>query len=144
MSQTSCPISFVKIDANVVRINAFYILLLFSLYLITLNKFILLFLIADFAIRLFGNKDYSPLFFLSLRTKELLHVKSKYEDAAAKRLATYFGLTFLVLILLFDLLHVELLLYSTSAILLLCIFLEVAFNYCLGCKIYYLYKRFVV
>ncbi len=143
MSQKSCPISFIKVDANIVRINASYILLFFSLYLNTSNRFILLFLIADFIIRLFINKDYSPLYFLSARTKELLHVKSKFEDAAAKRLATYFGLIFLVLILLFDLLHTELFFYSTSGILLVCLFLEVAFNYCLGCKMYYLYKRFV-
>lgn len=144
MSQKSCPVSFIKIDANIVRINAFYILLLMSFYLMTLNKFIILFLIADFSIRLFVNKNYSPLYFLSLRTKELLHVKSRFEDNAPKTLATYFGFLFLVLILLFDLLHVETLLYATSGILLVCLFLELAFDYCLGCKIYYLYKRFVV
>ncbi|QOP44139.1 DUF4395 domain-containing protein [Sulfurimonas sediminis] len=143
MSQKSCPISFIKVDANIVRINASYILLLFGLYLNTFNKFILLFLIADFMIRLFFNKNYSPLYFLSARTKELLHVKSKFEDAAAKRLATYFGLIFLVFILLFDLLHAEVLFYIMSGVLLVCLFLEVAFNYCLGCKMYYLYKRFV-
>jgi len=144
MSQKSCPVSFIKIDANIVRINAFYILLLVSLYLITLNKFIILFLIADFSIRLFVNKSYSPLYFLSSRTKELLHVKSKFEDNAPKALATYFGFLFLVLILLFDLLHTETLFYATSTVLLVCLFLELAFDYCMGCKMYYLYKRFVV
>ena len=144
MSQKSCPISFIKVDASIVRINAFYILLLFSLYLMTFNRVIIFFLIADFVIRLFVNKSYSPLYFLSSRTKELLHVKSKFEDNAPKRLATYFGFLFLVLILLFDLLHAETLFYISSTVLLVCIFLEIAFNYCLGCKIYYLYKRFVV
>ncbi|ADN09690.1 DUF4395 domain-containing protein [Sulfurimonas autotrophica] len=144
MSQKSCPVSFIKIDANIVRINAFYILLLVSLYLMTFNKFIILFLIADFSIRLFVSKSYSPLYFISSRTKELLHVKSKLEDNAPKTLATYFGFLFLVLILLFDLLHAETLFYITSAILLVCLFLELAFDYCMGCKIYYLYKRFVV
>lgn len=144
MSQQSCPVSFIKVDANIVRINAFYILLLVSLYLITLNKFIILFLITDFSMRLFVNKSYSPLYFLSSRTKELLHVKSKLEDNAPKRLATYFGFLFLVLILLFDLLHVKTLFYTTSSVLLVCLFLELAFDYCMGCKIYYLYKKFVV
>ena len=144
MSQKSCPISFIKIDANIVRLNAFYILLLLSLYLITFNKVIILFLIADFSIRLFANKSYSPLYFLSLRTKELFHVKSRFEDNAPKRLASYFGFMFLVLIFLFDVLGLEMLLYATSGILLVCLFLELVFNYCLGCKIYYLYKRFIV
>jgi len=144
MSQKSCPISFIKIDANVVRINAFYIFLLFSFYLLTLNKFIIFFIITDFGIRVFVSKNYSPLFFLSSRTKELFYIKSKYEDAAAKQLATYFGFMFFVFIALFDLFHLQTLFYLTSAVLLLCLFLEIAFNYCLGCKIYYLYKRFVV
>lgn len=144
MSHKSCPISFIKIDANIVRINAFYILILFSLYLFSMNKLIILFLLADFAIRLFVSKNYSPLYFLSSRTKELLHVKTKLEDNAPKTLATYFGFLFLSLILLFDLLHVETLFYATSGVLLVCLFLELAFDYCLGCKIYYLYKRFVV
>ena len=144
MSHKSCPISFIKIDANIVRINAFYILVLFSLYLLSMNKFIILFLLTDFAIRLFVSKSYSPLYFLSSRTKELLRVKTKLEDNAPKTLATYFGFLFLSLILLFDLLHVETLFYATSGVLLVCLFLELAFDYCLGCKIYYLYKRFVV
>ncbi|MEN4046897.1 DUF4395 domain-containing protein [Sulfurimonas sp. NWX367] len=143
MSQKSCPISFIKVDANIVRINASYILLLFSLYLSTSSRGIVLFLIADFMIRLFIDKNYSPLYFLSARTKELLHVKSKFEDAAAKRLATYFGLIFLVFIVLFDLLHAQMLFYIMSGVFLVCLFLEVAFNYCLGCKMYYLYKRFM-
>ncbi|WP_434580150.1 DUF4395 domain-containing protein [Sulfurimonas sp. NW15] len=143
MSQKSCPISFIKVDANIVRINASYILLLFSLYLGTSSRGIVLFLIADFMIRLFIDKNYSPLYFLSARTKELLHVKSKFEDAAAKRLATYFGLIFLVFIVLFDLLHAQMLFYIMSGVFLVCLFLEVAFNYCLGCKMYYLYKRFM-
>ena len=144
MSHKSCPVSFIKIDANIVRINAFYILVLFSLYLFSMNKFIILFLLTDFAIRLFVSKNYSPLYFLSSRTKELLHVRTKLEDNAPKTLATYFGFLFLSLILLFDLLHVETLFYATSGMLLVCLFLELAFDYCLGCKIYYLYKRFVV
>ncbi|WP_457749913.1 DUF4395 domain-containing protein [Sulfurimonas sp.] len=144
MSYKSCPVSFIKIDANIVRINAFYVLSLLSLYLITMNRFIILFLIADFSIRLFVSKNYSPLYFVSSRTKELLHVKSKLEDSAPKTLAAYFGLMFVVLLFLFDVLHVKTLFYTTSSILFLCLFLELAFNYCMGCKIYYLYKRFVV
>lgn len=144
MSQKSCPISFIQIDANIVRINSFYILLLFSLYLITLNKVIILFLLTDFAIRIFLSKSYSPLFYLSSLTKELLHVKSKLEDSAPKKLATYFGFMFVAFIFLFDLLHVETLFYIMSGIFLVCLFLEFAFDYCMGCKIYYLYKRFLV
>ncbi len=144
MSQKFCPVSFIKIDANIIRINAFYMLLLFSVYFVTLNKFIILFLITDFIIRLFVNKNYSPLYQLSASTKELLHVKSKMEDSAPKTLAAYFGLMFLGLIFLFDLLHLQTFFFVTSGVLVVCLFLEIAFDYCLGCKMYYLYKRFIV
>ncbi len=144
MSQHSCPVSFIKVDANIIRINAFYIAVLFSLYLLTLNKFIILFLISDFVIRLFINKNYSPLFTLSTITKTFLHVKTKLEDIAPKTLATYFGFMFLNLIFLLQLFHLNTFFYVISSILLLCLFLEIFFDYCLGCKMYYLYKRFIV
>ena len=144
MSQQSCPVSFVKIDANIIRINAFYVAVLFSIYLLTLNKFIILFLIADFIIRLFINKNYSPLFILSGITKTFLHVETKLEDVAPKTLAAYFGLLFLSLIFLSQLFHLNIFFYTISLILLVCLFLEIVFDYCLGCKIYYLYKRFIV
>jgi len=101
-------------------------------------------LITDFIIRLFINKNYSPLYFLSARTKEFLHIKNKLEDIAPKTLATSFGFMFLVLIFLFDVLHLQTFFYATSVILVVCLFLELAFDYCLGCKMYYLYKRFIV
>jgi len=144
MSNKSCPISLISVDGNIARVNAFYVGTLFSLYLITTSSALVYFLIIDFMIRLFLNKNYSPLFLLSKKTKELLNLQNDIVDAAPKRLASFFGLVFLVTIALLNLLHLTLLFYIFSIILLLCITLEVLFSYCLGCEIYHLYKKIFV
>jgi len=143
MSAKSCPISFELIDANIVRINSFYVGLVFMLFLLTQNSAIILFLVFDFITRIFINRNYSLLIMLSRKTKELLSIQTRMEDIAPKRLASYFGLIFTVVISISSLLGLEIALYTLSGILAICIVLEVAFSYCLGCEVYHLYKRFV-
>ncbi len=144
MNNKSCPISLVSVDSNVARINAFYVGLLFVAYMFTLNSAIILFLILDFSTRIFFNKEYSLLFILSKMTKSILKLQTEKVDAAPKKLAAVFGLVFLLTIFLVSLVHLTLLFYILSGILLSCIFLEVVFSYCLGCEIYHLYKRVFV
>ena len=144
MSSKSCPISLISVDENIARVNAFYVGLFFLLYLLNVSSVIIYFLILDFMIRLFANREYSPLFLLSRATKELLHLQTKRVDAAPKRLASFFGLIFLVTIAFFSLLGFSLIVYILSGILLTCIALEVLFAYCLGCEIYYLYQKIFV
>lgn len=141
MSNKSCPISLVSVDANIARINAFYVGTFFILYLFTMSESIVYFLIIDFMIRLFANKEYSPMFILSRTSKELLGLKNERVDGAPKRLASFFGLAFLLTIALLSILDMTLLFYIFSTILLICISLEVVFSYCLGCEIYHIYKK---
>ncbi len=143
MNNKSCPISLVSIDSNIARINAFYTGILIVIYLLTLQVPILYFLILDFSTRLFYKREYSFLFILSSATKDILKLKSVKVDAAPKRLANYFGLIFAVLITLTALLELTSIMYILVIVLLICVFLEVIFNYCLGCEIYYLYKKFL-
>ncbi|SFV69062.1 hypothetical protein MNB_SM-4-775 [hydrothermal vent metagenome] len=143
MNNKSCPISLVSVDSNIARINAFYTGMLIIVYVLTLQVPILYFLILDFSTRLFYKREYSFLFILSSATKDILKLKSKKVDAAPKRLANYFGLIFAVLITVTTLLELTSIMYILIIVLLVCIFLEVAFNYCLGCEIYHLYKRFL-
>jgi len=142
MQAKSCPISFQLIDANVVRINSFYIGVVFTLFCLTQNSTIISFLVLDFISRIFINKEYSLLIMLSKVTKKLLNVEDKMEDLAPKRLAAYFGFVFTVIISLSSFLGFVFILNLLSGIFLFCIFLEVAFSYCLGCEVYHLYKKF--
>ena len=140
----SCPISFELIDANIVRINSFYLGLVFLLFIFTQNSAIILFLVLDFVTRIFINKEYSLLIMISKKTKQLFNVQTKMEDIAPKRLASYFGLLFTTIIALTSLLGFSLLLNIFSAVLLICILLEVTFSYCIGCEVYHLYKKIFV
>lgn len=143
MNNKSCPISLVSIDSNIARINAFYTGMLVLAFSLTLQVPILYFLILDFSTRLFYKREYSFLFILSSATKDILKLKSVKVDAAPKILANYFGLIFAVLITLTALLELTSIMYILVIVLLICVFLEVIFNYCLGCEIYHLYKRFL-
>lgn len=144
MTHKSCPISLISVDSNVARINAFYVGTLFSIYMMSNSTALILFLILDFITRIFSLKEYSLLFMLSKRTKKALKLESIKVDAAPKKLAAIFGLVFLVTIFLLSILGLVIPFYIFSGILLVCIFLEVAFSYCLGCEIYHLYKRVFV
>jgi len=144
MQNKSCPISYISVDSNVARINAFYVGILFTLYLFTLHPALIFFLILDFTTRVFFNKEYSLLFMLSKRTKIILKLQTHKVDAAPKKLAAIFGLVFLLIIAFLNLFSLTLLFFISSAILFACIFLEVAFSYCLGCEIYHLYQRLFV
>ena len=144
MNNKSCPISLISVDSNIARINAFYVGLLFTLFIVFQNLALVLFLILDFVIRIFLNKEYSLLFMISKKTKQLVKLQSVKVDAAPKKLAALFGLVFLLAITAIHLAGMTLLFYLFSGVLLACIFFEVAFSYCLGCEIYHLYKKVFV
>jgi len=144
MNNKSCPISLISVDSNIARINAFYVGMIFTIFILFQNSALVFFLILDFIIRIFFNKEYSLLFMLSKKTKQLLKLQTIKVDAAPKKLAALFGLVFLVAITVTHLASLTALFYIFSGVLLACIFLEVAFSYCLGCEIYHLYKRVFV
>ena len=144
MNNKSCPISLESVDASLVRINSFYVGVVFTLFILTQSPFIILFLSLDFITRIFLSKEYSLLIQLSKMTKKLLNMKSNPVDSAPKKLASYFGLIFVVSIFFTTVLGFSLVASVLSLVLAVCIFLEVAFSYCLGCEIYHLYKKFVI
>jgi len=137
----SCPLNFQQVDENVSRISALFVATLVVTYLITLNVFILYFLALDFIMKLFLNRGVSPITLIAEFVKEMLHIKEKFVDGGAKRLAGFFGLFFVILLLIgyyFTPWSVSL---GIAAIFLSCSLLDVFFNYCLGCKVYYVIKK---
>jgi len=139
----SCPLAFRQIDGTVARLNALSVFLLLSLFVFTANSLILLFLGLDFLIRLYGNKKLSPIFQVSTGLKKIFGFNAEMVDAGAKRLAAHFGLFFVLFSLVTNLAGLTLLMYSAVAIFLFCLSLELLFGYCIGCKIYFVYRRFV-
>ena len=94
-------------------------------------------------IRLYGNKNYSLVFQLSKGIKKVVGFESEMVDAGAKRLAAHFGLFFVALSLASALADFDVLMQVTVGIFLFCLSLELLFAYCIGCKIYFIYRKFV-
>ncbi len=137
----ACPMSFIRVDNNVSRVNALFVSSLVIGYLLSSNIFILFFLAMDFSIKLFIDKKYAPIFILSKFVKETLKLKVDYCDGGAKRLAAYFGLFFVLLLIATHFMNSLPLSLIIAAVFLSCALLDVFFSYCIGCKIYFIIKK---
>ena len=140
MAET-CPIAFRQIDGTIVRINALSLSLIVGAYLISGQIAFIYVLGLDLIIRLFMSKRLSPINQISHLIKVAIRAKTHNTDAGAKRLAAYFALGFSLSIIA---LHSFGFLYEAkvlSTVFILFSSLEVVFNYCVGCKIYFIYKR---
>jgi len=140
MSQ-SCPLVFRSVDGTLARINAFLVTLLLTLFLAIGDPLWLYLLGADFAVRILGWGRISPVEMLARGVKRVLKLGTHKVDAGAKRLAGYFGVLFSLLLLVADYLQMMLATYAVGSVFLLCAALEAFFEYCVGCKIYYLWRK---
>ncbi len=136
-----CPLNFEKVDSNVTRFSALFVAALVGLYLYTNNVFILYFLIFDFVMKLFLNRGISPISMLAEFFKGLFHIQEKLVDGGAKRLAGFFGLFFVFLLLVIH--YVDLWNFSLgiAAVFLACSLLDVFFGFCIACHIYFIIKK---
>ena len=137
----SCPLNFERVDSNVSRLSALAVASLVILYLFSANVYILIFLAFDFIIKLFVNKELSPIGMLSSSIKGVLRVQDKFTDGGAKRLAGMFGLLFVFLLIITHFLNAWFVSLIVAAIFLSCSLLDVFFNYCIGCQVYFIIKK---
>ncbi len=141
MSSQSCPMSFQQIDATIARIGAFFVCCLVLSFFAT-NSIVLLYILAvDFYIRIYSNKSYSLIYQLSKFIKKIFKLETKLTDSAAKRLAAQFGLLFSLVLIVLAHLELTMALYPIAITLLACASLEFIFEYCIGCKVYYVIKK---
>lgn len=133
--------SFKQIDSNVSRLTSLLVSSLVVAYLYLDEVFIIAFAIVDFIVRLFIKKDSSPLYMIALFLKESFKFKDKFVDSGAKRLAAMFGLAFMILLFATHFMHVWTLTLTIGLVYLSCALLDVFFNYCIGCKIYFVIKK---
>lgn len=137
----NCPLTFQKVESHISRLSSFLVSFLIIAYLLTSNVYILYFLLIDFLIRLYLKRSYSAIFLVAKAIKNILALQDSFCDGGAKRLAAYFGLLFVFLLLAIHYLDQWLLSLGIAFIFLLCSLLDVLFDFCIGCKIYYLIKR---
>ncbi|HEX5329942.1 DUF4395 domain-containing protein [Sulfuricurvum sp.] len=136
-----CPLIFRQVDATVTRINTLFVIIGIVTFLWTQSTIVLMVLIVDFILRLYGLKPYSPINICSLFIQKQLSLPIKMEDAGAKRLAAFFGTGFTIALLIGTWIGADLAVAFIAGIFLFCAALELLFGYCVGCKIYYIAKK---
>jgi hypothetical protein len=94
--------------------------------------------IFDFVTRAFRKESFSPFGTVAKCIVSIWHIKPHYTDESPKRFALYLGLGMTTFVLLFALVGLMKTAVAIALILIICAFLEVLFDFCIGCKLYYL------
>lgn len=136
MKNIICPVSNKKANENVVRITAFWVILLTGLFIVLPNPYIPLYLAFDFYIRAFTKLRYSPISWISAGIARSLSLTPRWIDKAPKTFAARVGFLFSVMILILTLSGVSIAAASTASVLVLFAFLECGLNFCAGCWVY--------
>src|SRR5690606_32469762 len=123
------------VNEKTVRIIAGQVVLLTILLLFTNWKILALFIVADFAVRVF-TKIPSLLALNANVISRTLNLTPKPIFAAPKRFAAALGLIFSVLIALLMYFDLPSIAFAIGSILIICAALEAFLNICLGCYIY--------
>jgi hypothetical protein len=131
-----CPINNKRIDEQVARTNAAFTVFLLTLFVISHQPLIVVFLLADFLLRSFEQVAYSPLSIGSKKLLAALSVTPKVINAGSKFFAAKIGAFFSLSILLSVATGLDALALVLTAVFGICAFLEAAVGFCLACKIY--------
>lgn len=135
-----CPVDLLKVDESQVRITAFLVVILISLFLVTRLWLIPGFLVIDFALRAFQYGKISPLALISRALVTLLKIPAKPTDRGPKIFAARIGLAFSVAILASSVYGFTGLALSLAGVLLVFAFLESVLGFCAACFIYPYWK----
>ena len=140
-TELECPVDFIMVNENKVRLTALHVLLLAVIYLFVPNYIIAVFLTADFFLRGFNFGKYSLLSIISDKELKWLDINVKPIDQAPKRFAVKIGFIFSTTVLLLMIAQ-----YTTAAIifagiLIVFAFLESFAGFCAGCYVYTFYIK---
>jgi hypothetical protein len=136
MKNIICPVSNEKANEKVVRITAFWVIMLTGFFIVFPNPYIPLYLAFDFYIRAFTKLRYSPISWVSAGIARGLGISPRWIDKAPKIFAARVGFLFAVMILAFTLTGVSVAATSSASVLVLFAFLECGLNFCAGCWVY--------
>jgi Domain of unknown function (DUF4395) len=134
--QLICPLSKERVDENRVRFTALAGIVVMGSFFITGYALLPVLLAADFYLRAFTRRTYSPLSFLAHITLKAMATKPILIDKAPKVFAARIGLLLSTLVSLAALLDLSYLAYIMGSVLVLFSFLECGLNFCMGCWLY--------
>lgn len=136
MKQLICPISNEMVNERLVRLNAFFTILLVVAGFAFNSIVFPLVLLADFFIRAFTRSKLSPVSFASTGLLRLLQLSKKPIDKAPKIFAARLGFFMTLVIATLFLLQLYTASMVVAGILVFFATLEFAFGICVGCIIY--------
>lgn len=139
-NSVECPVNFVSVNGNIVRIIALQVFMISALYVITSWAPLIIFLLADFFARGFGFYKFSILAHVSTWMVRLLHLRNKPIDQAPKLFAARLGIVLSLLILIFHS-GFPVIAMSFAVLFSLFSFLESALGFCAGCYLYNMGKK---
>lgn len=137
----SCPISTRRVDLNMVRVISFQVALFTVTLLFTQEILLAVVLLFDFSMRVVRKLNLSPFHLISKFILEHWNVTPKLCDESPKRFALYMGLIISLALVLLLTAGLSKIATIIALVLLLCSLLETLFDYCIGCKIYYVIQR---
>jgi hypothetical protein len=136
MKKIICPVSSERANEIVVRITAFWVILLTGLFIMIPNPYIPLYLAFDFYLRAFTKSRYSPLSWISAGIARILNFSPRWIDKAPKIFAARVGFLFTVAMFALIIAGLPVAAVSTASVLVLFAFLECGLNFCAGCWVY--------
>ena len=138
----ACPVSLVAIDKRIVRLNAILSALTILLFLLTQSSLFSFVLLFDFSARVTRQNALSPFWRLSSLCLSLSRSDPIRCDEAPKRFALFLGWILAASLFAFFFVGLQKVTISIAILLFVCTLLEALFDFCIGCWLYYLIKRF--
>lgn len=133
----SCPISTRRVDSNMARIISFQVALFSMIFLVSQESFFMLVILFDFFIRALRQPNFSPFQIVGTFALKGWGIAPKLCDESPKRFALYLGLVTSLFIVVFYFTGFTTFATLVAVILLICALLETLFDFCIGCKLYY-------
>ena len=134
----SCPISLRRIDSNTVRVISIQVALFGTVLIFTQEKIFAFILLFDFAMRVMRLEYITPFGLIARFVLNLSKAVPNLCDESPKRFALYLGFSISLLVVIFFIFGFTTTASIITAILVFCSLLEASFDFCVGCKIYYL------
>ena len=137
----ACPVSLKNADETLARVSSFPALLAIGAFLLTQQVIIIQLLLLDVLLRLAGAKQFSPIGLIAPSLKKLFRIKTRMMDIAPPRLAAWMGMVMILIANLSWLLGFKMVTFGALAIVTVLQGLYLLIGICVGCQIYYLFRR---
>jgi hypothetical protein len=136
MKNLVCPISDERVNEQVTRFNAMFVIITVVLAFVLNSVLPFIFLMSDFFMRAYTTMKYSPISFMSFSLTNALGLPVRMIDKAPKIFAARLGFLMTTVIAALFLVGFKMASVIVAGVLVFFAGLEFAFAICVGCTIY--------